>query len=132
MAPDFDSETAEFHLVIGLAGALREELGREIEDQPGGPDPAGAGQVSRAFRAAVRYLLGTLAPTGTDLATLLSQTLARAARVRLAEGGLADQEVEFLLGHPEGGGRDDWFAFLLLAPWEEVLQLLGELGTGRC
>lgn len=123
---DADEQAIEFQLVLDLAGALRAELGTWVEDQPGGPDPAGAGQVNRAYRAAARYLLGTAAPPGADLASLLGRTLARAARRRLAGGGLADAEVEYLHGHAEGGGRDDWYAFVLLAPWEEVLHLLGD------
>ena len=125
-----DEETVEFKMILGLAGALRAQLGARIEDQPGGLGAAGAGQVNRAYRAAARYLLGTVAPPDADPATLLGRTLARAARHRLAEGGLADAEVEYLLGHAEGGGRDDWHAFLLLAPWEEVLHLLGEGASG--
>ena len=43
-----DEQTFETELVLGLAAALRGELGGRIEDQPGGTDPAGAGQVNRA------------------------------------------------------------------------------------
>ena len=48
---DAYGRTVEFGLIVGIAEALREEFGGDIDDHPGGPGNE-AGQVNRAYRAA--------------------------------------------------------------------------------
>ena len=122
--------TAEFGLVLALARGLREELGAEIEEQPGGPDPAGAGQVNRAFRVGAALILAPLVPPGGDAAALLTWALARAAGWRLVAGGLAGRDARRLLTLDAGAGRDDWSAYLLLTAWAEIELLLDEAPGG--
>ena len=122
--------TAEFGLVLALARGLREELGAEIEEQPGGPDPATAGQANRAFRVAAGLILAPVVPPGGDALTLRSWALARAAGWRLAAEGLAGRDARRLLTRGEGDGRDDWYAYLLLTAWAEIELLLDEAPGG--
>lgn len=117
---------SDLDLILGLAHALRAELDGEIEDQPGGPGPGGAGQANRLLRAAVRYLLDQRNRADDETTTHLDYLLAQAARRRLGDGGLNPAEVDRLVDRDEGGGRVDWFAFLLLTPWPEIEHLLGE------
>ena len=113
--------------IEAIAAALREELGVPIEEQPGFKDPEEAGQVNRAFRAMVRTILRPDVPAGDDLPAALSDVLRRLAR-RWLEAGLLDaREVEHLL-RLEFDGRDDWLAFLILAPWSEIEFLLETRG----
>ena len=123
-----DGPADDENLILGLARAFRDELGGEIEDQPGGPDPAGAGQANRGFRAAVRYLLDRRDRPGGGQPPHPDRLLARAARLRLADGGLDPSTADRLADRGEGGGRADWFAYLLLTPWPEIEHLLGEHG----
>ena len=127
---DAYERTVEFATIEGIAAALRAELGPEIEDQPGWRDPADAGQANRAYRAAARRILSAIAPRSTDLAGLLSWVLGRVARRRLAAGGLDARRAEVLLNLGPGP-RDDWLAFLTLAPWPEVEHLLEDEGLDR-
>ena len=110
-------------LIEAIAAALREELGVPIEEQPGFHHPDEAGQVNRAFRAMARTILRPGVPAGEDLSAILSDVLRRLARRRLEAGLLDAREVEHLLGL-EFDGRDDWLAFLILAPWSEIEFLL--------
>ena len=108
-------------LFEAIAAALREELGDPIEEQPGFHHPDEAGQVNRAFRAMVRTILRPGDPAA------LSDVLRRLARRRLEAGLLDAREVEHLLAL-EFDGRDDWLAFLILAPWSEIEFLLETRG----
>ena len=117
--------TLEFAYIGSIAEAIRQELGEEIEAHPGHRDPAEAGQVNRAYRAAARRLLLAIAPPSEDLRRLLTWALTQVARLRLIAGGLDDDQVERLLAM-EPGGRDDWLAFLILASWPQVEHLLDE------
>ena len=110
-------------LIEAIAEALRVELGVPIEEQPGFHHPDEAGQVNRAFRAMARTVLRAGVPEGGDLPTAVSDTLRRLARRRLEAGLLDAREVDHLL-RLEYDGRDDWLAFLILAPWSEIEFLL--------
>src|SRR5437660_66419 len=101
--------TVEFHTILGIAEALREEFGRDIDDHPGGPGHE-AGQVNRAYRAAARRILKTIATPREDLAGLLTWTLRQAARQRLASSGLAEPLVQSVLDAEPGLG-DAWPAY---------------------
>ena len=113
--------------IEAIAAALREELGDPIEDQPGFHHPDEAGQVNRAFRAMARTILRPGIPAGEDPSAILSDVLRRLARRRLEAGLLDAREVEHLLVL-EFQGRDDWLAFLILAPWSEIEFLLETRG----
>jgi hypothetical protein len=113
-------------LIEAIAAALREELGVPIEEQPGFHHPDEAGQVNRAFRAMARTILRPGVPAD-DLPAALSDVLRRLARRRLEAGLLDAREVDHLLGL-EFDGRDDWLAFLILAPWSEIEFLLETRG----
>jgi hypothetical protein len=114
-------------LIEAIAGAIREELGVPIEEQPGFHDPDEAGQVNRAFRVMVRTILRPGIPATQDLPAASSDVLRRLARRRLEIGLLDAREVEHLLGL-EFDGRDDWLAYLILTPWSEIEHLLETRG----
>jgi hypothetical protein len=117
-------------LLEAIAAALCEELGDPIEEQPGFNGPDEAGQVNRAFRALVRTILRSSLPADEDLSALLSDVLGRLARQRLETGLLDAREVEHLL-RLEFDGRNDWAAFLILAPWSEIEFLLETRGPDQ-
>src|SRR3954471_8810046 len=54
-------------LVEGLAGAVRRELGDDVEVCPGHQSPDQAEPLNRAFRALVRHVLEHLVGPGYDL-----------------------------------------------------------------
>ncbi len=120
---DAYERTAEFALLAGIAEALRDELGDEIEEQPALHDPELAGQVNRAYRITARCILRTIVPPSEDLAAVLNWALTRLARRRLAEGGLDERQIDLLLAM-EAADRDDWLAFLILTQWPEIDELL--------
>jgi hypothetical protein len=120
--PEVPEGTAGFALVEAVAGGLRRELGRAMEDQPGGPDDANAGQVNRAFRIVVRVVLGA-GRTPDDPGVTGNVALDRLARRRLAACGLTGREIDYLIVD-QAGGRDDWLAFLVLTAREEIELLL--------
>jgi hypothetical protein len=130
MMRDTNDPSDSLALIESIAAALREELGDPIEEQPGFKDPDEAGQVNRAFRAMARTILRPNRPAGEDLASALSDVLRRLARGRLEAGLLDTREVEHLL-HLEFDGRDDWLAFLILAPWPEIEFLLQTRGPDQ-
>jgi hypothetical protein len=117
-------------LMEAMSAALRKELGVAIEEQPGFHHPDEAGQVNRAFRAMARTVLRRGAAAGEDLSAILSDILRRLARRRLGAGLLDAREVDHLLGL-EFDGRDDWLAYLILAPWSEIEYLLQTRGPDQ-
>jgi hypothetical protein len=125
---DTRSPPNDLGLIEAVAEALRDELGASIEEQPGIHSPDEAGQVNRAFRLMVRTILRPGVPSDADLPATLSDILGRVARRRLELGLLDAREVEHLLGL-EFDGRDDWLAFLILAPWSEIEFLLETRGS---
>jgi hypothetical protein len=114
-------------LIEAVAAALREELGTQIEEQPGFRHPDEAGQVNRAFRIMMRTILRASRPEDDDLASRMSGALRRLASRRLEAGLLDSREVEHLL-RLEFQGREDWMAYLLLASWSEIEHLLETRG----
>ena len=115
-------QTTEFALLESIAGALRTELGSEIEEQPAFRDPAEAGQVNRAFRVVASVILRSIALPDESPAMLLTGVLLRLAQRRLAQSGVSECDAEFLLQvEPD---RDDWLAFLLLTTDAEIAHLL--------
>jgi hypothetical protein len=116
-------------LFEAIAAALRDELGVAVEGQPGFHGPDEAGQVNRAFRAAVRSVLRRSGPAGDDTSATLTDVLRRLARGRLDAGLLDAREVDHLLDL-EFDRRDDWLAYLILAPWSEIEHLLETRGPG--
>jgi hypothetical protein len=87
----------EWAPIEAIAGALREELGVSIEEQPRFRHPDEAGPVNRAFRVMARTILGASRPEDDDLAPRLSDVLRRIARCRLELGLLDVREVEHVL-----------------------------------
>jgi hypothetical protein len=115
--------TVVFALVAGVGEAIRDDLGDDGDIHPGPTDPAGAGQVNRAYRAAARRILRPVAPRGEDAAALLAWALGRIARSWLGAIGLDAGRAEAVLAR-EPPGREDWPAFLILAPRARIEQLL--------
>ena len=111
-------------LVEGIAGAIRRELGDDVEACPGHHSPDQAEPLNRAFRAVARHVLEPLVEPGHDLPREVTRVLLRAARGRLEAGGLGERDVRTLLEF-EPGTPDDWLVFLLLVPWHEVLFWIG-------
>ena len=115
--------TAEFTLIEAIAEALRQKLGRAIEEQPGGPDESNAGQVNHAYRVVVRVILESVVRPVEDLSAAVNVALDRLARRRLETCGLSHAEIEHLIVL-EAKGRDDWLAFFVLTDCEEIELLL--------
>jgi hypothetical protein len=112
--------TPEFATIEAIAGAIRRELGDQVEACPGGRTPEQAEPLNRAFRAVARRILeGGVAPA-PNLAGLVTEVLHGIARRRLVGGGLDEGQIKGLLEF-EPGTPDDWLAFLILIPWHEVL-----------
>jgi hypothetical protein len=127
---DTCEQSNEFALIEAIAAALREELGVAIEEQPGFHHPDEAGQVNRAFRTMARTVVRPVVVAGEDLSAILSDVLCRLSRRRLEAGLLDAPEVEHLLDL-DFDGRDDWRAYLILAPGSEIEFLLQTRGTDR-
>jgi hypothetical protein len=121
---DTDGQAAAFALLERIATALRDKLGVAIEEQPGYRDPSQAGQVNRAFLVTSRCILEAIAANDEDLPVFLHGTLVRLVRRRLMTGGLAGDQVEFLLGLE--AGRIDWLAYFLLTTWQEIERVIRE------
>lgn len=121
--PDSDVPAGALALAERIAGAIRAELGAEIDAYPGLSSPELADPINRAFRAIVRCLLEAGAPF-ESLPALVSRTLLRAARHRLKAEGWDDHQVGLLL-EQEPGSPDDWLAYLILSAREQIEPLLG-------
>jgi len=106
-----------------VAGAIRDELGEEVDAYPGRQEPEGADPLNRAFRAVVRAILGpnTSGIEGTHL--IVSQALRRLAERRLTAEGRDDHQVKVLLDL-EPGSPDDWLAYLILSSRAQIEPLL--------
>ncbi len=122
--PEFEGyeRTAEFQMVLAVAGALRAEFGVTIDAHPGGED-ADAGVVNRALRATARVILAGAVSPMDDLAAVQSRALRRAALMRLTEFGMDGGRAEQLLDlEPSLGDR--WLTYLALAPASVLDDLL--------
>ncbi len=127
--PDADVPAEAVALVERIAGAVRDELGEEIDAYPGASSPELADPLNRAYRAVVRSLLEAGDIPGPSLPALVSRTLRRAAKHRLAAEGWDDRRVGFLLDL-EPGCPDDWIAYVLLSSRAQIEPLLGPGGAG--
>lgn len=121
--PDADVPAGALALVEGIAGAVRHELGEEIDAYPGASSPELADPINRAFRAIVRSVLEASDIPGPSLPALVSRTLRRAAERRLAAEGWDASQARFLI-ELEPGSPDDWLVFLLLSSREQIEPLL--------
>ena len=119
---DAYGRTVEFSLVLGIAQAIREEFGADVDAHPGGPGNE-AGQVNRAYRVVARRIFGTIVPPREDLSGVVSWALRQAARRRFTEDRLPGPTIESLLD--AGPGLSDaWPAYLALAPPSVIRDLL--------
>ena len=125
--PDADVPAEALALVGRIAGAIRAELGAEIDAYPGISSPERADPLNRAFRAVVRSLLEAGGTQGPPLPILVSRTLRRAAEHRLEADAWDDRQVRLLLDL-EPGSPDDWLACLILSSREQIGHLLGPGG----
>jgi hypothetical protein len=122
--PDPDELIAACEAIEAVAGAIRRELGAEVEAYPGHRCPEAAEPLNRAFRAVARALLAAAVPPAADLPARLSRALRLVAERRLAGEGLDGRDVRALL-EQEPGSPDDWLTFLLLAAPTQLEPLLG-------
>lgn len=111
-------------MVMEIAEALRGEFGENIDAQPGS-DTVEAGQVNRAFRVAVAYILKAIVPIEANTPGLQTSVLRRAADSRLAANGVPCDLVMTLLDLEPSLG-DSWYCYLALAPEKVVEDLVGE------
>jgi hypothetical protein len=125
---DAIEHSGELRLIQEIAEALRAEIGQEMEDQPGFSDPAEAGQVNRAFCIMARCVLQTTLTPGETVAERVTSVLFQAASQRLELGRLTTALTQQVL-EMEPAGRDDWYAFLILTRWQEILRLLEPDGS---
>lgn len=102
-------QTMEFRLILGIAGALREEFGVGIDSHPGGKGTE-AGVVNRAYRAAARRIVLTIVTPLNDVPLVLTWTLRQAALRRLTEHGVDESQAEALFDQEPSLG-DRWLAF---------------------
>jgi hypothetical protein len=106
-----------------MAGAIRDELGEEIDAYPGCRAPESADPFNRAFRAVVRAILAAGGASSESLPAVVSQTLRRVAERRLAADGYDDCQAKSLLDE-KPGSSDDWLAFLILSSKPQIEPLL--------
>src|ERR1700721_1766201 len=117
LAPDLLS------LLARVAGAIRRELGEEIDAYPGLRSPETADPINRVFRAIVGSLLASIDPPTGEPGLLISATLRRPAELRLASEGWDERQIKRLL-EEEPGRPDDWLAFLILSSRSQIEPIL--------
>ncbi len=118
-------------LVIELvAGAIRDELGDEIDAYPGHSAPEQADPINRAFQATVLTLMEANHIPGDSPAAAVSRALRRVAERRLAADGF-DARQSRLLIEGEPGSPDDWLTFLILSSRTQVEDALKADETGH-
>src|SRR3954466_3413863 len=127
--PDAEVPAEALALVERVAGAVRDELGEEVDAYPGASSPELADPINRAFRAVVRALLEAGAIPAPSLPALVSRTLRRAAENRLAAEGWDDRRVRLLLDL-EPGSPDDWLCYLTLSSRDQIEPQLGRNDQG--
>ncbi len=120
---DADISAGALALVERIAGAIRVELGEEVDAYPGCRSPDGADPLNRVFGAIVRSLLAMDAVSGDDLAGLVSRTLLQVASRRLEAEGWDDLTIKTLI-EEEPGRPDDWLIFLILSSRPQIEPLL--------
>ena len=116
---DSDVPTSALGLVERLAGAVRDELGEEIDAYPGHDAPERADPLNRVFAAIVRAILEVT--TGDTVASpaTVSLTLRLATEHRLAAEGWSNTQIRALI-EDEPGSPDDWLVFLLLSARAQI------------
>ncbi len=119
---DAYGRTVEFRIVLGIAAALREEFGADVDAHPGGPGTE-AGQVNRAYQVVARIALKAIDPPREYLPGLVSWALRQAARRRFIGDRLPGAVIEALLDAEPALG-DAWPAYLALAPPSVIRDLL--------
>gem|GEM_PF-4331671 len=91
--------------VVAVAEALRREFVVSIDAHPGGEGNE-AGIVNRAFRAAVRVILGNVVSPGDDPDAVLTWVLRQAAVRRLTKLGVeVERGTRLIDPEPKLGGR---------------------------
>ena len=85
--PDDDVPPEALIVIELVAGAIRDELGDEIDAYPGHASPEQADPINRAFQATVLSLLGADLAPGDSPAAAVSRALRRVAERRLAADG---------------------------------------------
>ena len=120
---DADLPVQALAIIEVVAGAIRDELGEEVDAYPGRQEPEGADPLNRAFRAIVRAILdlNTSGIEGTH--SHVSRALRRVAERRLAAEGRDDHQVQVLLDL-EPGSPDDWLVYLILSSRAQIRPLL--------
>jgi hypothetical protein len=121
IGPDISSRLLT--LLTQIAGAIRRELGEEIDAYPGPRSPEAADPINRAFRAIVSSLLASIDPPTGETDSLSTRTLRRIAELRLATEGWDDRQVKLLI-EEEPGSPDDWLAFLILGSRSQLESIL--------
>jgi hypothetical protein len=120
---DADLSAEALAIIEVVAGAIRAELGEEVDAYPGRRSPEGADPLNRAFRAIVRAILGVNTP-GIEIAhSLVSRGLRRVAGRRLAAEGWRGDQVKALIDE-EPGSPDDWLCYLILSSRAQIEPLL--------
>ena len=117
--PDAEIPTEALAIIEIIAGAIRDELGEEIDAYPGLRLPERADPFNRAFRAIVRAILRGDVPDAEVPPTLVSHTLRQVAELRLAAEGWDDRQVRLLI-EKEPGSPDDWMVFLILSSRAQI------------
>ncbi len=120
---DADLPVQALAIIEVVAGAIRDELGEEVDAYPGRQEPEGADPLNRAFRAVVRAILAPNTPGIEGAHSLVSRALRRVAERRLAAECRDDHHVKMLIDE-EPGGPDDWLCFLILSSRPQLEHLL--------
>ena len=120
---DADVPPEALAIIEVVAGAIRAELGEEVDAYPGRREPEGADPLNRAFRAVVRAILGPSTSGIEGTHSLVSRALRRVAERRLAAEGWDDHQVTRLIDE-EPGSADDWLCFLILSSRAQIEPLL--------
>ncbi len=121
---DFEIPAEALALVELIAGAIRAELGAEVDAYPGCRAPEGADPLNRAFRAVVRSILAADGAPGDELAVSVSRALLLVASRRLTAEGRHDGRAKELI-EEEPGSPDDWLTFLILSSLPQIEPPLG-------
>ena len=88
---DADLPVQALAIIEVVAGAIRDELGEEVDAYPGRLEPEGADPLNRAFRAVVRAILGPNTSGIEGTYSLVSRALHCVAGRRLTAEGLLDE-----------------------------------------
>jgi hypothetical protein len=124
---DADLSVEALAIIEVVAGAIRAELGEEVDAYPGRREPEEADQLNRAFRAIVRAILSPHTSGIEGAHSLVSRALRLVAERRLAAEGWRGDHVKALINE-EPGSPDDWLCYLILSSRVQIEPLLGPCG----